>query len=136
MALSLLATSIPAEAAMDIVYAKVGGYFIDIGHVPGFGPVRELRLIPSGISSLDEVLLQFLPTAAGSFDGFLFGSGAILHLPRGDYEEIYHLLQTEAPVWITISRESDSAVIDEFTIGNVGDLPEEPVGEGLADASA
>jgi hypothetical protein len=109
---------------------EIDKYVVDLFELPGTAYNRELRV---SLKSAHTVSIRFQPAPPADFIDEVTPNFTVLYLSSGRYDEIYHLLQTESPVFLTAY---------EFPIGGnvflrfagISSDPE-ATGEGFRDAN-
>jgi hypothetical protein len=111
---------------------KIDSYSVWIGHSDLFDWGRVIRL---KLESGGSAYIGFPPTQPP--DWLEIGpQGTTLYLPAEEFDDVYHLLQTEAPAFFTAFK-SGLLGIDVGVVHTELDLSMgEPPGEGEADAQA
>jgi len=101
-------------------------------------PPYSRRLILESIDpnsgSYKYVFIYFFQEPAPSdFGGRTSDGGVIVNLPLRDFDHMYHLLQTEKPVFAAWGVDSDGIKLNTFKLRT---NRKEPLGEGLQDTIA
>jgi hypothetical protein len=115
---------------------EIEGYDVDMYFLDE-GPKRSLRLVGSDDSGEESVAyLHFFRNERYADRKQLTRSpdvtALIVDLPLTEYDELYHVLQTEKPVYLYAEYEaSDDPVRDVESVGITTEL--EMVGEGFED---
>lgn len=111
---------------MPFVWNKeISNYEVDVFESSSLDYDRSIRL---ELEDGDTVAVRFPPSAPSDFVSI----GSSFHQVRMEahkFDEVYHLLQTEKPVYFT-AYESGSILFAGFSTS------EESVGEGLVDTDA
>lgn len=113
---------------VDFVWnQRVAAYKVDVFRASTLNYDRAIRL---ELENGHTVSIEF-PASAPSDNLSLGTSFHTVKLPAGQYDELLHLLQTEAPVFFTAYETGSPAI--RFAGLSTSD---ESVGEGLVDADA
>ena len=114
-----------------VLYREIKSYRVIVqrSSVNKIRRVIRLALKKAKDSNLTEAQVSFETGAAGF--GTLDNLSPALILPVEDYEDFYHMLQTESPVYLAAASDAKSKVI---YVGLSSD-PEGP-GEGFSDSDA
>ncbi len=83
---------------------------------------------PSEGQELDSVVIYFMPEQESV--GYQDGKTVVGFLPREDFGDVYHILQTETPVYINWGIKGEKEV-EYLSVGT----RQEPAGEGFHDRS-
>jgi len=112
---------------MTILHAQVTKYFANV--VMSSDNDTE-RLIHLDLEGDGQAELRFVRVQPEEWVSFSEGSVVVV-LASSHYGDVYHLLQTEAPVFFLARAEEDPP----FFFTTIG-TPAEPPGEGLTDPQA
>ncbi len=107
---------------------KVGSYSVGIIRRSKELISRFVTMIPEGDSDLDSFVIYFIPDQDSA--GYEENRTLVGYLPPEDFRDVYHILQTERPVYVNWSTEGGKEV-DYLSIGT----RQEPLGEGFSDRS-
>jgi hypothetical protein len=106
---------------------KVISYTVSVFKSSAINSTRSMILT---LENGNTVQLRF--TGVQPADWISFGGNfAFAELPVQLFGDMYHLLQTEEPVWFTVTEDPDGS----FRFAGFS-TSAEPLGEGLADANA
>jgi hypothetical protein len=77
---------------------EVDRYVVDLFQLPGANYDRELRL---SLKSGNTVSLRFATTLPADFIDDISPTFTVVYLSVDRYDQFYHLLQTESPLFLT-----------------------------------
>ena len=79
---------------------EVDDYKVDVFHASTLNYNRAIRVVlkPSGSSSEHTVAIRFTSPVPGDFVN-IGSSFSQIQMPDSQFDEVYHLLQTEKPVF-------------------------------------
>jgi hypothetical protein len=118
----------PHRDDMAFIWNKqVTDYKVDVFRAPTLGYDRSILLT---LDDGHKVSVQF-PWATSTDYVDIGVSFSTVQLPVDQYDEVYHVLQTEKPVWFTAYETGTPAI--RFAGFSTGP---ESLGEGLVDADA
>jgi hypothetical protein len=107
---------------------EIDKYVVDLFELPGANYERELRLT---LKSGPTVSIRFPDVPPGDFIDDLAPTFTVVQLAAARFDQIYHLLQTESPVFFT----GYEYILPGTTIRFAGlSSDPEPTGEGFRDA--
>jgi hypothetical protein len=110
--------------AMAKLDAKVTSYTAEVVRTSGDPQVRTLQLTLEGNL---QAVVRFVPAPPATWVVFS-GALAVVSMPSSDFADMYHLLQTERPVFFNAAVED----FGSFQLARLGTGPER-VGQGLSD---
>lgn len=111
---------------------KVGSYSVGVIRRTSEMITRFVTCIPEASQGggLDSFMIYFVPDHDSV--GYEDGANVVGFLPPEDFSDVYHVLQTERPVFINWSTKGDSKNLDYISVGT----RQEPPGEGFQDLSS
>jgi hypothetical protein len=109
---------------MAKIDAKVTSYTVEVVRISSDPQVRTLQLTLEGDL---QAVVRFVPAPPATWVVFT-GGVAMVSLPSGDFDDMYHILQTERPVFFNAAIE----ITPPFQFARLGTGPER-VGQGLTD---
>lgn len=107
---------------------KVGTYSVGIIRRSNELISRFITIIPEGGSDLDSFVIYFIPDTETV--GYEDNRTIVGYLQPADFRDVYHVLQTENPVYLNWSTKGRKDV-DYLSVGT----RQEPPGEGFSDRS-
>jgi hypothetical protein len=112
---------------------EVGSYKVLLVRGEGFAFFRTLALLPAAVDA-EKVEAVFIGFHDGSIDSFGYSGGdreVYCWAPMSDFDNFYHILQTEKPLFFEWSFDPNSGKIASYELRSA----EEPLGEGFRDGS-
>jgi len=112
---------------------EIGSYKVLLVRGEGYTFFRTLALLPKAADE-EKVEAVFIGFHDGSVDSFGYNGGArevYCWTPMSDFDNFYHVLQTEKPLFFEWSFEESSGRVASFQLRSAA----EPLGEGFRDVS-
>jgi hypothetical protein len=120
---------------MDQKQIEIGSYKVLLVRGEGYSFFRTLALLPRAADrdekTVDAVFIGFHD---GSVDNFGYSGGGrevYCWAPMSDFDNFYHVLQTEKPLFLEWTFEGNSGRVTSFQLRSAA----EPLGEGFRDVS-